>query len=210
MSFFRLAFISVLLLSGCASSSARDPDETWFLGFGAPDYMEVWLEDVQFKDVQGDVNFRAGGGVVSMVSPLGNAGEPHGWNKLVGIGSGRYMFGYDLPDRIFVRWQSMAEPQAYKVAVNVTDEMREAMRKPLDVECRYKPVRNKLGLHLAPGGIVRVVQGGTCIRATEVMRLQAEVVEEGPWLGKSSKYHSLSPAAKEYIEKYGIPYDSWK
>ena len=207
--FWRFVVLSIFL-SGCASSSARDPDETWYLGFAAPAYMEVWLEDVQFKDVQGNVNFRAGGGVVSMASPPGNTGDPRGWKRVVGTGSGHYMFGYDLPDQIFVRWQSMAEPKTYKVTVQVTEDMRLEMRKLIDVDCIYKPIRNELGLHLAPGGIVRVVQGGTCIRATEVMRLQAEVVEEGPWRGKSSKYRSLSPAAKEYIEKYGIPYDSWK
>lgn len=208
-----LFFLGLLLLVGCASSSGRDLQKSWYLGFGAPAYMEVWLEDVQFKDINGGVNHRAGGGLVSVASPPGNSGDPRGWGKLVGIGSGRYMFGYDLPERIYVRWHSLVEPQTYQIVVNVTDEIRESMHKPVETLCGhsdFRPVANNLGLHLAPGGIVRVVQGGGCLKVVEVMRLQAEVVEEGPWHGKSSKYRSLSPAAKEYIDKYGIPYESWK
>lgn len=209
-------FLVVALLAFCQGCSALDKtssDESWYLGFSRPDYMEVWIEAAEFKDVNGNVSLSAGRGIPSGRSPSEYLGDPKGWPAKGGAGKGKYMFGYDLPKQIYVRWQSMVEPQTYEVVIDVDDKMRKAMRKQERVDCSVTkglPTRNSVGLGLAPGGIVRVTLSGPCLDKVEVMRLTANIVEAGPYGGKLPNYRSLSPAAKEYIEKYGIPYESWR
>jgi len=52
-----------VLLSGCASGAGKSmPYDSWFLGFGAPAYMEVWIETAQVVDIQKQVFRGAGAG----------------------------------------------------------------------------------------------------------------------------------------------------
>jgi hypothetical protein len=45
------------------------PYKSWYLGFSAPDYMEVWIETADVVDIQDRVFQRAGSGIASMQSP---------------------------------------------------------------------------------------------------------------------------------------------
>lgn len=208
MSFFRLAF-SLLLLSGCASSADRGLQNSWYLGVGRPYYMEAWVESIQFKDVNGDVSLNAGFGVPSGSSPASLKADPSGWGWMAGVGKGKYMQGYALPQQIYVRWQSLVEQKTYEATLHIADATRRSMDEIVNINCSYafaQPKRNELGLALAPGGVVRVVQGGPCMEIKEVMKVQGRLVSDQGTVS----YVSLSPAAKAYIEKYGIPYESWR
>jgi len=65
----------------------------------------------------------------------------------------------ELPQRLFVRWQSLAEPQTYRATVEIPESARELMRKRERVNC---PItgwtdehRDALAVMLAPGDIVQ-------------------------------------------------------
>ena len=71
--------------------------------------------------------------------------------------------------------------------------------------------RKNLVVGLAPGGIVKTWLMGVCIDAVEVSRVQGTVVEKGPDLGRTNGRYALElePDSQAYIDKFGIPYDSW-
>jgi hypothetical protein len=71
--------------------------------------------------------------------------------------------------------------------------------------------RENVTIGLAPGGIAKAWVNGPCLDAIEVSRVQGKVGSKGPYLGKSGgKYGlKLEPDAQAYIDKFGIPYDSW-
>ena len=117
---------------------------------------------------------------------------------------------YGVPKRIYVRWQSMAEPQTYRVILDIPERARQLMSERLDPPCRTSEYRHALALGLAPGGIVRGWVMSTCGKPIEVLRAQAEIEPKGPYRGESNgKHRPLSDSAKAYIEKHGIPYGSW-
>ena len=65
-------------------------------------------------------------------------------------------------------------------------------------------------LGMAPGGIIKVWIGGSCLDFKEVGRYQAKVEPLGPYRGASKgKYVPLKPENKAYIDQHGIPYGSW-
>lgn len=71
--------------------------------------------------------------------------------------------------------------------------------------------RNELTLGLAPGGRVMAWVTGAGLRPIQAMCLQADVVAEGLYGGKSGgKYRSLSARAKPYVDSHPIPYALWK
>jgi hypothetical protein len=210
------ALLLGLLLSGCAIGAGKSmPYDSWFLGFGAPAYMEVWIETAQVVDIQNQVFRRAGGGTASTSSPSGNRGNPKGWPKDPGGGKGRNVMGADLPRLIYVRWQSMVEPQTYEVFIEIPESARAIMRKAETTYCPHadKPItdyRNRIGIGLAPGGIAKVWQSGPCLKSVEIARVEATIVKVGPYDGKSDgHYRTLPEESKAYIEKFGIPYGSW-
>ena len=70
--------------------------------------------------------------------------------------------------------------------------------------------RDMITLGMAPGGIVKVWVGGACLGFTEVGRFQAEIEPLGPYKGKSNgQYVPIESENKAYIDKHGIPYDTW-
>lgn len=212
----KTALFLVVLLSNCAVGAAKSmPYDRWFLGFAAPAYMEVWIETAQVVDIQKQVFRGAGGGIASVARPPNNQGNPKGWGNNTGGGKGRYVTGADLPRLIYVRWQSMVEPQTYEVFIEIPESAREIMRKSESVYCPHakKPIidyRNRIGIGLAPGGIAKVWLGGPCLKPVEITRTEATVVKVGPDGGKSGgRYDPLTEPSKTYVEKYGVPYGSW-
>ncbi|KUM38583.1 DUF2931 family protein [Pseudomonas sp. EpS/L25] len=217
MSRWLLCLILVLGLTGCQSSAATNPKlpyAAWYLGFLAPNYMEVWLERADISDINGLIFPRAMGGVVAMGQPESLSATARGWPKRIGSGKGRSMTGLDLPYVVSLRWQSMVEPQTYHAAFLIPDWARRKMVESLPADCpvsgRTSDYRKDLTIGLAPGGVVKVWIMGPCLDPIEVLTLQAEIEPKGPYGGKSGgKYRPLSPVVKAYVDKYGVPYGSW-
>jgi hypothetical protein len=205
-----------LLLAGCSQSFAQsDKKLPWFLGFSAPAYMEVWIETADVVDIQERVFRGAGGGIASVPKPPNHQGTAKGWVSSNGGGKGRYVTGADLPRLIYVRWQSLAEPQTYEAYIVISESAREIMRKPEQAFCRadgkwITDYRDDIGIGLAPGGIAKVWLGGPCLKSVAIARVEGTINPKGPYEGKSSgKHRPLSEISKSYIEKFGIPYGSW-
>lgn len=189
------------------------PFSSWYLGFVAPDYMDVWLETADVTDVRGATFMGAMQGTVSIWQPENGKGDPTRELGPYILGAG-VSLSLELPQRLFVRWQSLVEPQTYRATVEIPDSARELMRKRERVNCPITgwadEYRDSLAVMLAPGGVVKVWVSGSCFPATPVAHVQAEVEPLGPYGGKSGgRYRPLEPAAKAYIEKYGVPYGSW-
>ncbi len=139
-----------------------------------------------------------------------------GWPPHPSGGAGKNLTGIDLPEIIFVRWQSMVEPQTYNVRINIPEWVREEMLNPYSpycigekrvVEGNYRKV---ISIGLAPGGIAKAWVGGPCLESIEIGRFEAAISKVGPYGGKSEgHYYLLSDEAKSYIEQHGVPYGSW-
>lgn len=201
-----------LLIGSCSSAdnySASLPYSYWRLGFLAPDHMEVWVETADVEDIRGQHFFHAGSGTVSVHLPVDGSGNATGWRTT--WGKGRHVIGADLPKRIYVRWQSLAEPQTYRVVLDIPEGARELMSERLDPPCRTSAYRHALALGLAPGGLVKGWVMSTCGEPIEILRAQAEIEPKGPSQGKTGGRYALplEPSSKAYIEKNGIPYGSW-
>lgn len=189
------------------------PYPSWYLGFLAPDYMDVWLDTADFVDIRGDVYLRAMAGGVSIWQPENGTGDPTRDLGTYLLGSGIDQFA-ELPQQLFVRWQSLAEPQTYSATIDIPVSARDLMRKREHVKCPMTgwgdEYRDALVVMLAPGGIVKLWAGSSCLPAVLIARIQAEVDPLGPYGGRSGgRYRALEPAAKAYVEKHGIPYGAW-
>ncbi len=205
-----------LLLNGCASASHRLPYDAWRLGFLAPNYMEVWIETADAVDVHDRVFRRAMSGVSAIQTPANLKGDPKGWSERPSWGKGKYVNGAALPRLIYVRWQSLVEPQTYEAYIVIPEATRQAMVKG---ERAYCPAtgqwrtdyRKGLAIGLAPGGIAKAWIMGPCLPPIEVARVEGEVVKAGPSGGQTEGRYALplKPASKAYIEKHGVPYGSW-
>jgi hypothetical protein len=212
-----LLLVLILLSSWSAFGEETEPPKpfkAWYLSFFAPDYMDVWLETVDVTDTRGITLAAAMKGTVSINQPEDGSGDPTGWPEYVGAGAGVHLNRMELPSRIFVRWQSLAEPQTYRAILDVPQSARELMRKPEKVKCPITgwatDYRNAVTIGLAPGGIAKLWVSGPCFKGTEILRVQAEIEPKGPYQGLSEGRHRpLEPAAKAYIEQHGIPYGSW-
>lgn len=209
-----LLALFLLLLSGCASADRNPgslPYKYWRLGFLAPDYMEVWVETADVEDIHGQRFLHVGSGIVAVRTPPEGEGKAAGWGERFGWGAGRYVDGADLPKRIYVRWQSLADPQTYRVILDIPERARQLMSERLDPPCPASEYREALALGLAPGGVVRGWVMSTCGKPIEILRAQAETEPKGPSQGKTGGQYALplEPESKAYIEKHGIPYGSW-
>ncbi|WP_256672602.1 DUF2931 family protein [Pseudomonas sp. C1C7] len=106
----------LLSLNACASgpkppASPQLPYDSWYVCLAAPRFMEVWVETVDVLDQRGLAFFRVSAGVA------GYTRKPEGWHK--GGGKMKPVSNVDLPQRIFLRWQSLVEPQAYKIRIPI-------------------------------------------------------------------------------------------
>jgi hypothetical protein len=210
--------LGALLLSGCQASSQTwgrsDPDAgPWALGFVTPYAMDGWVEDSATVDVDGNL-YRRIGSSSSGGRKNGTQGAS-GW-LVTGGGNERHVIDAKLPVRIYVRWQSLVEPQTYQGWIEIPESARQVMRNALTKECSsvpeaaFLPKRASVQLGLAPGGIVQVWALDECRRAVKVARAQVEIEPKGPDLGLSGgSYFPLQEASKLYVEKHGIPYGSW-
>jgi hypothetical protein len=169
--------------------------------------MEVWVETVDVLDQRGLPFFRVHGGVASYT------GKAEGWHT--GGGGTKPVNNVDLPELLFLRWQSLVEPQAYKIRITIPQWVRDEMVRPERVFCAadQKEVtlyRNRVNLGMAPGGIVKVWVGAGCLGYKEVGRFQAEIEPRGPYLNsKGFYYRALKPDAQAYVDEHGIPYGTW-
>ena len=199
-------------LCGCDVPKGKSPPpilpyNAWYVGLAAPRYMEVWVESVDVLDQRGFAFFRVNAGVA------GYTRKPEGWHK--GGGSSIPVNNVDLPERIFLRWQSLAEQKTYKIGIEIEQWVRDEMVKPRYVFCSGSQVwkedyRFAITLGMAPGGIVKVWVGGPCSGFIEVGRYQATVEPLGPYKGENGgRYVRMEPENKAYIEKHGIPYGTW-
>lgn len=215
MKYTLLALLVVTFLaraSGAAEPSM--PYKGWYLGFFAPDYMDVWLETADVTDNRGVTFTGAMSGTVSIRQPEDGSGTPAGWPGPYIRGKGVTLTNIDLPARIFVRWQSLVEPQTYRATLEIPASARQLMREPEQVTCPLRGTvtdyRRFITIGLAPGGVAKLWVNGPCFPITEILRIQAEIEPKGPYQGLSKGRHRpLEPAAKAYIEQHGIPYDSW-
>jgi hypothetical protein len=203
-----VALLLLLPLNGCASNAPRLPYPTWYIGVGAPRHMEVWVESVDVLDRR-NLAFEGGyGGVASY------GAKTAGWWQ-GGAGS-MPINNVDLPNIIFVRWQSLVEPQVYNVRINIPQWVRDEMVKPQRTVCVHSTeeetqYRKDISIGLAPGGIAKVWVGGPCLKGKEIGRFVGVVERKGPSQGQTEGrfYRAPSAAARDYIEQHGIPYDSW-
>lgn len=208
-----ICFASLLLsLTACASGARLPPIPelpyaAWNIGFAAPKHMEVWIETVDVLDRRGLAFFRVHGGVASYT------GNVKGWHQ--GVSGGKPINNVDLPDQLFLRWQSLVEPQAYKIKITIPQWVRDEMITPQHVLCEWNrqwknDYRKMITLGMAPGGIVKVWVGGACLDFKEIGRFQAEVESRGPYLNnKGLFYRAPNRAAQAWIDQHGIPYGSW-
>jgi hypothetical protein len=213
-----VALLGALLLSGCQAadplSGTKDPHLQWWeLGFTEPNYMKVWVDGSAVEDIKGRLFERAEGSAAGG-EPEDGTESARGWHGVGG--SEKPVVGADLPKRIFVRWQSIAEPQTYRAWVEIPEEARQIMRKSTARRCSSEPERASsylasVYLGLAPGGIVQVWVRDECRRPVKVARAQAEIEPLGPDQGnnKGRYAYKISENAKRYIERFGIPYGSW-
>ncbi|MHC8372617.1 DUF2931 family protein [Pseudomonas sp. MDT1-85] len=217
------AMALALFLGGCVKDHRKSlPYDAWSLDFFAPDYMEVWIETADVVDINEHVFRGAGSGIpaIAYPRPLSKGipahfrGDAKGWFEDPG-GKGRYVTGAELPRLVYVRWQSMAEPQTYEVYIEIPESSRNTMLQGEHAYCGadgkwITDYRKLLIVGLAPGGIAKVWLGGPCLKSTEVTRVQGTINPEGPYGGTSNgKHRPLSEESKAYIDKFGIPYGSW-
>lgn len=206
--------LALIVASGCAATAGRPvlPYDSWRLGFIAPTNMEVWIETADVEDVRGIIFKRAGSGTVSIAYRKDAAG---GWPKRPGMGAGRQVTGAALPKRIFVRWQSLVEPQTYRVILEVPEHARRLMLSR-ELQPQYMPehrweYRENLVVGLAPGGIAKVWIKGPGLEAIEVLCQRAEIEPRGPDLGQyGGRYVTLPAEPQRYLRAHPVPYDSWK
>ncbi|WP_084166352.1 DUF2931 family protein [Stutzerimonas azotifigens] len=209
----------VLLLYGCQSgdplSGQQDPHARWWsLGFTEPNFMTVWVEDSAVVDINGLLVRRISRGRAAGAETDRDGEVARGWDGVGGDGVA--VVGADLPQRIYVRWQSIVEPETYRAWVEIPEHARQLMRQSISFRCSETPTlpspyRATVSLGLAPGGIVQVWVWNQCYRPVRVARAQAEIEPLGPDLGRNEGRYGYQPSekAKRYIERYGIPYGSW-
>lgn len=207
-----------LSLNGCAQRQQQPdlPYDAWYIGLLAPNYMEAWIETVDVVDQRGLVFQRVHGGLPAMQRPANNKGNPKGWPRRPGSGAGKYLTGIDLPEIIFVRWQSQVEPQTYNVRINIPAWVRKEMLKPQRAYCPTdgkwtdNNYREFITIGLAPGGIAKAWLNGPCLEPIEIVREEGAIAKAGPYEGTSGgKYRPLSEISKKYVDTHGVPYGSW-
>ncbi|WP_019465904.1 DUF2931 family protein [Dyella japonica] len=206
-----LKLLLCVLLLGCAQAKSRQsnglPYDSWYLGFVAPAKMEVWLETADVEDAQKRI-FR---GAMSGTVALAYRAAPDGWGE-PSIGAGRDIRSFGLPQRIYVRWQSLVEPQTYRAIIVIPETVRQQMlhQAPSVLKAGRFDYQNFLSIGLAPGGWIKVWVMGASTEPVEVLCTRAQIEPKGPDLGQyEGRYVTLNREVKDYLQTHPIPYDSW-
>jgi hypothetical protein len=203
--------LASLPLAACGESTTErisGPCPHWSIRVYAPDHMETWIEALYVKDdherwVQ---------------IPQGLAGqlpETAGWSDLKGGGGGPRFLDASAPREIYVRWQSLVEPQTYSWRVTVPESMRQLLVKREMGKVWYKPqpemaCRSDITVGVAPGGHTILWVDGQGLASVEITRGHGTVEPLGPGQGWGKGYaYPISDDAKKYIKEHSIPYDSW-
>lgn len=208
----------LILLAGCQAMHEQPRSFSsitlpWRVGFTVPSCMDAWVEWAGAEDMQGRYLRLAGGVPAYGCSITSNEEQARGW-KAIGVG-GMGLSGYDLPKRLYVRWQSIVEQRTYKAWVDLPEEARALLRLSNTTLCPAtpeddEPVGMAINMGLAPGGMIVVWVRDPCSKPIQVARVQAEEEPLGPYQGESSgEYYFQEEASKRYIERFGIPYGSW-
>ncbi|WP_396615142.1 DUF2931 family protein [Lysobacter soli] len=179
----------------------------WSIGYTAPPYMEVWIETIDVEDVNGRLFRHIGSGTAS----IAYSGDPAGWRPPRTLGGGRLVRGAALPKHMYVRWQSLVEPQTYHATFDVPERARQLMleREKREITQAWD-YRSYLILDLAPGGWVKAWIRGPAGDKYEVLCEHAEIEAKGPYEGRSGGRHRpLTDRAAPYVAAHPIPYDSW-
>lgn len=214
-----LLWIGLALLPcmvACSPSETHLPYKAWRLGFLAPQNMEAWTEDATVEDVQGHMFYRYQSGTVSM----GYNPDSASWSHSIGWGAGRYVTGAALPKRIYVRWQSLVEPQTYSAILDIPEQARKQMllQAPSMMSApgmSHDPEYYKaIAIGLAPGGIVRVWVTGPGLQAIPMMCVKAQIESKGPSQGLTGGAYAysrdqLSATAQAYLKTHSIPFGTW-
>ncbi|HCF5960920.1 TPA: DUF2931 family protein, partial [Pseudomonas aeruginosa] len=134
-----------------------------------------WIETADAVDIHDRVFRRAMSGVAAIQTPKNLKGNPRGWPKRPGWGAGKYVRGAALPRLIYVRWQSLVEPQTYQAYLVIPEATRQAMVKGERAYCPATGTwktdyREGLAIGLAPGGIAKAWIMGPCLSPIEVTR----------------------------------------
>ncbi|GLQ50526.1 DUF2931 family protein [Dyella flava] len=202
-----------LFLAGCAltQSTPRNglPYDSWYLGFRAPARMEVWLETADIEDTQGRIFV----GMMQGIVALAYRGDPVGWGPRISSGAGRDIYNAGLPKRIYVRWQSLVEPQTYRAIIEIPEQARQMMLTKVQSVLRADDYeyQSDLSIGLAPGGWIKVWVKSPASRAVEVLCMRAQIEPKGPYQGHyNGEYVRLNPEIHDYLKTHTIPYDSWK
>ncbi|WP_239947051.1 DUF2931 family protein [Dyella terrae] len=209
----KLRGLGLLILLVCVSACADEPSKPkadfcghWSMGVVAPKYMEAWVETLEVKDDRGRW-VKIPQGVVS------DLGKTTGWDDGPWLGGGAAIDSAGAPMEVYVRWQSLAEPQTYTWHFTVPDRLRQALVKQESVLWQGKTViecRSDITIGVAPGGHTVVWVGAGAVPRLEILRGQAEVEPLGPDQGQhEGRYVRISDEAKKYVEAHGIPYGSW-
>ncbi len=165
------SLLAVLVLCGCQTydplSAAKDAKARWWsLEFIGPNYMTGWVESSVVEDTNGKLFDHGSGGVIGNGNPGYATETARGWVGGVG-GNIRAVVGADLPQRIYVRWQSAVEPQTYRAWIEIPDEARQIMHNSTHRRCPQTPERTArymaaVYLGVAPGGVVQVWVMDSC------------------------------------------------
>ena len=177
---------AILLLSGCTSSQAQPklPYNAWYVGVFAPEHMEVWVESVDVIDRRGWPTSASVAGPFLYRQGRRLAQASSG-------GAGKDLPGIDLPEIVFVRWQSFVEPQTYNVRINIPEWVRKEMLKPQRGYCHFQgkwldgQFRKDITIGLVPGGIAKAWVGGPCLQSIEIGRFEAAVSKPGRALDRT-------------------------
>jgi len=183
--------------------------------------MEVWIETADVVDINDRLFRGAGSGIPATGYPRGLSkgipahfkGDAKGWFKDPG-GKGRYVTGADLPRLIYVRWQSIAEPQTYEAYIEIPQFARNTMLKDEKAFCgavgKWKTdYRKLLIVGLAPGGVAKVWLGGPCLQSTEVTPCPRHDQSRRPIQG-SVRRHLLPPFGGVQSLHRQIRHSIWK
>ncbi|QAU25108.1 DUF2931 family protein [Dyella sp. M7H15-1] len=209
-----LIVLIALLVGGCAlapaTQSNRLPYDSWYLGFQAPDRMEVWLETANVEDIEGRVFL----GVMQGTVAIAFRSNRPGWGSSIGSGAGRDIYNAGLPRRIYLRWQSLVERQTYGGIIEIPEHARRMMLAEAPstlVSGRYEYQRF-LSFGLAPGGWVKAWVMSPGSKPVEVLCTRVPIEPKGPYQGLShGKYRPVAKDIEAYVNTHPpIPYDSWR